>query len=152
MADHIHGRITRKLTMIVGDINMKIWFLILVAVVLSGCESPQVARQSEMAEARQMVRAQFGGQLTPQQEAYLSMQVFQQLEAQRQARAIAAGQIIARGFSDAGDTMERTSARLYQQQPFYSQPAQNIQAMQLENQRAGMALTPPLQVHVPSAY
>lgn len=79
--------------MIMGDINMKIWFLILVAVVLSGCESPQVARQSEMAEARQMVRAQFGGQLTPQQEAYLSMQVFQQLEAQR-ARAIAPPQTV----------------------------------------------------------
>ena len=40
-----------------------------------------------------MVRAQFGGQLTPQQEAYLSMQVFQQLEAQR-ARAIAPPQTV----------------------------------------------------------
>ena len=90
MADHIHGRISGRLTMIMGGINMKIWFLILAAVVLSGCESPQVTRQ------------------------------------------IAQGQIIAQGFSDAGDTITnsaRPAPSVYVQQPApVFQPVQIPQA------------------------
>jgi hypothetical protein len=93
-----------------GEINKKIWFLILAAVVfLAGCESPQVVRQREMQEARALVRAQYGGQLSPHQEAYLTAMLYDRMEADRTARRIAAGQIIAQGFSDAGDTIAQGS-------------------------------------------
>ena len=120
MADHIHGRINGKLTMIMGDINMKIWFLILAAVVLSGCETAQQARQNEMMEARRMVAAQFGNRLSPAQEAYLTMQVFQRMEAERNENARVSAAIIGQGIANAGEQYRQST--MYQ--PVYIQPVQ----------------------------
>ncbi len=40
---------------------MKTLFLVMFVVVLYGCADPAVVRRNEMAEARQMVEAQYGG-------------------------------------------------------------------------------------------
>jgi hypothetical protein len=80
-------------------------FLILTStfcLLLSGCESPQVTRQNEMAEARALVAAQYGNRLSPAQEAYLTMQVFQRMEAERNENARVSAAIIANGFNNAG--------------------------------------------------
>jgi len=95
----------------------------------AGCESPQVTRQNEMAEAARMVDAQFGGKLTPEQKAYLTMQVYQRMEQDRQARQIAAGQIIANGFNQAGAQIAagaNSAPTVYVQQPAPVVPAMQI--------------------------
>ena len=46
MAGHIHGRINEKLTMIMSD--MKIWFLILAAMVMIGCAWDQGAYEAAL--------------------------------------------------------------------------------------------------------
>ena len=62
-----------------------IWFFLLVAGALccAGCESAQQVRQNEMAQARAMVRANFGNQLSPEQEAYLTAMLYQRMESDR---------------------------------------------------------------------
>jgi hypothetical protein len=49
MADHIHGRINGKLTMIMGDINMKIWFLLLATGTLlcAGCATETAEQRDQ---------------------------------------------------------------------------------------------------------
>ena len=58
-----------------------IWFLLLVegALRCAGCESAQQVRQNEMAQ----VRANFGNQLSPEQEAYLTAMLYQRMESDR---------------------------------------------------------------------
>ena len=58
-----------------------IWFLLLVegALRCAGCESAQQVRQNEMAQAR----ANFGNQLSPEQEAYLTAMLYQRMECYR---------------------------------------------------------------------
>jgi len=81
---------------------MKTLFLVMFVVVLYGCADPAVVRRNEMAEARQMVEAQYGGRITEAQKAYLAMQLYATIDQQRQARETAQGQIIANGFQAAG--------------------------------------------------
>jgi hypothetical protein len=96
---------------------------------LSGCESPQVTRQNEMAEARALVAAQYGDRLSPAQEAYLTMQVFQRMEAERNENARVSAAIISNGFNNAANIMANSS-RTYV--PQYIQPIQyNVQPMQI---------------------
>jgi hypothetical protein len=98
--------------------NTKIWFLVLAAVVLLfGCESPQVTRQNSLAQAVQMVEAQFGDQLTPEQKAHMAWQIYRQMESDRTARQIAAGQIISQGFNNAGNIIANSAP-----QPNYITP------------------------------
>jgi hypothetical protein len=101
--------------------NKKILFLLLAALLCcAGCQSPQVTRQNEMAEAARIVDAQFSGQLTPEQRAYLVQQVYDRMEQDRQARQIAQAQMIANGFQKAGAQIAESSKpapTIYVQQP-----------------------------------
>jgi hypothetical protein len=107
--------------------NTKIWFLLLAALVLLGCESPQVVRQNEMAQARALVRAQYGGQLSPHQEAYLTAMLYDRMEADRTRDAAVSAQIIANGFQNAGNTIAEGS----RYQPNYLTPTVQMPAMQI---------------------
>ena len=117
-------------------------FLILTStfcLLLSGCESPQVVRQREMAEARALVAAQYGGNLTPAQEAYLVSQIYGGMEAQRNENNRVAAAIVANGFNEAGQRIAESSrpapvVNVYQPvqypapMPIYQpQPMQNYQ-------------------------
>jgi hypothetical protein len=56
MADHIHGRINGKLTMILSNLNTKIWFLLLavvlvVASLLCGCAAEPLTFEQQRAIA-----------------------------------------------------------------------------------------------------
>jgi hypothetical protein len=121
MAGHIHGRINGKLTMIMSDTNTKIWFVLLAtsALCCAGCQSTQQVRQNEIMEARQMVEAQFGEKLSPEQKAQLSMQLYQQMEASRALRDAQSAAIIAQGFQNAGNTIANSAP-----QPNYITPVQ----------------------------
>ena len=97
-----------------GDIIMKIWFLILAAVALAACESDQQARQREMMEARRMVAAQFGNTLSPTQQAYLTMQLFQRMEADRYEDARVTAEFLTNGLNNSAAIMQATSQAQYQ--------------------------------------
>jgi hypothetical protein len=131
MAGHIDGRINEKLTMIMGDINTKIWFLLLAVTLMAlcGCETAQVTRQNELAQSVRMVEAQYGASLTPEQKAHLAWMAYQQMEANRVANDAVRAQIIANGFQNAGQIIAEGS-----RQPttvYVQQPAPVVQPLQI---------------------
>ena len=65
------------------------------------------------------MHAAYGGRISPEQEAALSMQLYQQMETSRALRDAQSAAIIAQGFQNAGNTIANSAP-----QPNYITPVQ----------------------------
>jgi hypothetical protein len=101
------------------------YLLMIAAAALVGCESAQVVRQREMTEARSLTAAL---NVSPEQQAYAAAQIYQGMEAERNANLRTSAAIVANGFNNAGAIIANSS----RYQPNYIQPIQyNVQPMQI---------------------
>jgi hypothetical protein len=103
--------------------NIKIWFLVLLAGAFfcAGCANVAQMQQDEMARARALV-SQSGQALTAEQAEVMTLVLYSQMEQERVQRQIAAAQMIHEGFQNAGDAISQSTR--YNAYPQYVPVAQ----------------------------